>query len=80
MWYINMSWLTTPEGVLTNMEDLKMVDRHAFRYGGEMLMKDRKTRAKGPKGPLDEEMIEDADSRPEQFREEADRWHGDDKQ
>ncbi len=26
--------------------------------------------------PLDDEMIQDADSRPEQFREEADRWRG----
>ncbi len=30
-----------------------------------------------PKGPLDEELVEDADSRHEQFTEEADRWHGD---
>ncbi len=30
-----------------------------------------------PKGPLDEEIIEDADTRHEQFTDEAERWHDD---
>ena len=53
-------------------------DRHAFRDGGSVLSSEFPERKTAPKrGPLDEEMVEDADSRHEQFVEEADRWHAD---
>ena len=50
--------------------------KHEFRDGGTMAAADVPERPAAKKGPLDEEIIEDAASRPEQFREEADRWHG----
>ena len=48
-----------------------------FRDGGTALSVEFPRRKKGPKGPLDEEIVEDAESRHEQFTEEADRWQGD---
>ena len=54
-------------------------DRHAFRDGGTLKIEEftSKAKAKPKRGPLDDEMVEDAPSRQEQFQEEADRWHDD---
>ena len=50
---------------------------HEARLIGVALNKDLPGRRAIVKGPLDEEIIEDADSRHEQFTEESDRWRDD---
>ena len=52
-------------------------DQFLMRFMGNVELADMLVRLKEPRGPLDEDIIEDADSRHEQFTEEADRWRDD---
>jgi len=53
--------------------DGELFDRDSFRSRGSEPTVERVSK-KVPKGPLDEAIVEDADSRHEQFTEEAGRW------
>ena len=52
-------------------------DQFLMRFMGTMPLKDVPDRPAEPRGPLDEEIVEDADTRHEQFTDEADRWRDD---
>ena len=54
-----------------------MVEKFKMRFLGNVKLADMPDRPQEPRGPLDEAIIEDADSRHEQFTEEADRWRDD---
>ena len=54
-----------------------MEDRHAFKDAGTVKVSDFPDKAKPKKGPLDEEMVEDAATRQEQTAEEVERWQND---
>ena len=54
-----------------------MVDQFLMRFLGNVRLADMPVRPKEPRGPLDEDIVEDADSRHEQFTEEGDRWRDD---
>ena len=54
-----------------------MSNKFMMRHLGEVKLADMPVRPREPRGPLDEEIIEDAETRHEQFTDEADRWRDD---
>jgi len=75
-----MSGLIAPAGREPTLEELEVwVSRHSLRILNDMGIANTTERPIVSKTRLDEEIVEDADSRHEQFTEEADRWQGEER-